>query len=303
MGKKRITFLGEKETKEKGKRKAKGKEKPKAVKTGKQHGRIADVGLQALEEAEVIKAREEKLAQELKEKAQAGAEEETKAKPKKKKIRGKNYQAALKKVDREKLYPLSEAIKLLKKTSITQFDGSVDIHLNTLKTGLKGQIEFPFKTGKTLKIAIADDKLLAKLAKGKIDFTLLISPPAMMPKLAKYAKLLGPKGLMPNPKADTISEKPEAKAKELAKKITFRTEAKAPLIHLTIGKVNDQPKHLKANFITLIKAVGPKNIRKAILAPTMGPGIKVDLSKLEEEPGKKTTKAKKQKRKEKVDKI
>jgi len=305
MGKKKLAFLGETETKEKGKGKRKGQKKPKVVKTGKQHGRIADVGLQALEEAEIIKAKEEELAKELGKKAEeeAGAETEDKTKKKKKKkVRGKNYQEALKKIDREKLYPLSKAIKLLKKTSITQFEGSIDVHLNVLKSGLKGEIEFPFKTGKTLKIAIVDDKLLAKLAKNKIEFNLLICSPAMMPKLAKYARVLGPRGLMPNPKSGTITDKPEAKAKELAKKITFRTESKTPLIHLTIGKVNDQAKHLEANFITLINAVGKKNILKATLAPTMGPGIKVDLNSLEEEPGeesKEKSKTKKPKAKKK----
>jgi len=98
-----------------------------------------------------------------------------------------------------------------------------------------------------------------------------------MPKLAKYAKILGPRGLMPNPKAGTITDNPEELAKKLAGKTSWKTEAKAPLIHLTIGKVS-QPEHqLEENFKALVAAIGQKNIKKAVLAPTMGPGIKIKI--------------------------
>ena len=94
----------------------------------------------------------------------------------------------------------------------------------------------------------------------------------------KYAKILGPRGLMPTPKAGTITNKPKELARQLAGKVRFKTEAKAPLIHMVIGKVKDKEKNLKENFQALIQAVGLKNIKKAVLTSTMGPGIKIKLA-------------------------
>lgn len=145
------------------------------------------------------------------------------------------------------------------------------------KIGLKGEVEFPYPTGKQQKIRIADEALLKEIEKGKIDFTLLIATPQMMPKLAKYAKILGPRGLMPNPKAGTITDQPEELAKKLTGKITWKTEPKAPLIHLTIGKVSQPDSQLEENFKALVAAIGQKNIKKATLAPTMGPGVKIKI--------------------------
>lgn len=200
------------------------------------------------------------------------------ARPAKK--RGQRYTDAYKKVDRTQTYQLPEAIKLLKTISITHFNASVDAHLVVLEPGLRGEIVFPHPTGKVSLIRIADDKLVAELEKGKIDFSVLLSTPAMMPKLLKFAKILGPKGLMPNPKTGTITDKPEEAVKALASKTLFRTEAKFPLIHIVIGKVDDKEEHLAANFKALVEAVGKKNIQKIVLAPSMGPGIKVGVDKL-----------------------
>jgi len=242
------------------------------VRTGKEHGRISDLGTQALEEAAIIEEKTKKLQQEIATKAK-----KTEKAVKSKKIRGRRWQEARKKVDSQKTYPLSEAIKLLKTISISRFVGSVDAHLVVKKVGLKGEVEFPYPTGKQQKIRIADEPLLKDLEKGKIDFTLLIASPRMMPKLTKYAKILGPRGLMPNPKAGTITDKPKELAKKLAGKTTWKTEPKAPLIHITIGKINQPESQLEKNFKTLVAAVGQKNIKKAVLAPTMGPGIKIKI--------------------------
>ncbi len=269
MGKKRIAVVGEE------------KHERKIVKTGKQHGRITDVGAEALAEASLIEEKEKKLEKEVLEKA--SAKEKKKIKPSK--SRGKKYLQAKNLIDKNQFYNLSEAVKILKKISISRFNGSVDAHFRVKEIGLKGEIEFPHPIGKKQIIKIADEKLLKELEKyltdgkhDKIDFTLLIATPEMMPKIAKFAKILGPKGLMPNPKAGTISENPQELAKKLASKNQFRTENKAPLIHLSIGKINDPEKNLEENFRALIKAIGKKNIKKAVLAPTMGPGIKIDLS-------------------------
>jgi len=243
-----------------------------AVRTGKEHGRISDLGTQALEEAAIIEEKTKKLQQEIAAKAEKAGK---KVKPKR--IRGRRWQEARKKIDPKKNYSLSEAIKILKTVSLSRFDGSVDAHLVVKKVGLKGEVEFPYPTGKQQKIRIADEELLKDLEKGKIDFTLLIATPQMMPKLAKYAKILGPRGLMPNPKAGTITDKPEELAKKLTGKTSWKTEPKAPLIHLTIGKVSQPERQLEENFKALVAAIGQKNIKKAVLAPTMGPGIKIKI--------------------------
>lgn len=267
MGKKRIAVVG----KEKTKSGLPGETGRRLVKSGKQHGRITDVGQEALAEAATIEEKAKKLDQEIKTKVK-------KAKPVKK--RGKRYQKAKILVDRTKTYSLSEAIKLLKKTSISRFSGTVEIHLVTRQTGLKGKVKFPHSTGKTSKIAIADDKFLKQIEKGKIDFNILLATPQMMPKLAKYAKILGPKGLMPNPKAGTITDNPKDLAKKMAGKVQFRTEAKQPLIHQVIGRMDDSQKNLEENFQALLQAVDPKNIKKAVITSTMGPGIKVDFASI-----------------------
>jgi len=244
-----------------------------AIRTGKEHGRISDLGTQALEEAEIIEEKTKKLQQEIASKTKG---EGKKVRPKK--TRGRRWQEARKKVDLQKIYSLSEAIKILKEVSISRFDGSVDAHLVVKKVGLKGEVEFPHPTGKQQKIRIANEGLLKDLEKGEIDFTLLIATPQMMPKLAKYAKILGPRGLMPNPKAETITDKPEELAKKLTGKTGWKTEPKAPLVHTTIGKVSQPEKELKENFKALLSAIGKQNIKKAVLAPTMGPGIKIKIT-------------------------
>ncbi|MFH1841093.1 MAG: hypothetical protein ABH807_02985 [Candidatus Shapirobacteria bacterium] len=204
------------------------------------------------------------------------------AAPKKiKKIRGKRYLAAKKLLEPKKLYPLNEAIKLLRKISISSFNASIDLHLTMKEAGIQGEVELPHPTGKNTVIALADEATLKKIAKNKIDFTGLVATPAQMTNLVKYAKILGPKGLMPNPKNGTISEKPEETAKKLAGKTKYHSEAKAPLIHVTIGKVQDSEKALEKNLAALMAAIGRGNILKAVLSPTMGPGIKIDLNKID----------------------
>lgn len=284
MGKKRIVLVSEiPETPEKPKKERKPQKEEvvvakKATKSGKQHGHIADVSAETLAEAEVV----EKKAKELEKDAADQVKKTTKKVKKNTPVRGKKYQEKRKLVDRTKTYPLTDAIKLLKRISISQFNGSVDAHFNltSKSTGLKGEITFPHPTGKKQNIKIADEKLIAQLEKGKIDFTALVTTPAMMPKLAKYARLLGPRGLMPNPKTGTITDKPEELVKKLAGSAHFKTEAKAPLIHMSIGKVDSPEKDLLENFKALIKAIGRKNIKKTVISPTMGPGIKVNLTGL-----------------------
>lgn len=199
--------------------------------------------------------------------------------------RSKNYLKAKKLIEKGKLYPLDEAIGLVKKTSLAKFDGSVETHINldekalpAGRQGWRGQVNLPHGTGRQIKVAIADDGLLDKINSGKIDFDILVSSPAMMPKLAKVAKILGPRGLMPNPKTGTISEDPERLALSLSKGQTqFKTDSQAPIVHTVIGKVSFPNKDLEENLESLIAAIGPTKIKSIFLKSTMSPSVKVKI--------------------------
>lgn len=201
---------------------------------------------------------------------------------------GKKYQEAKEMVDANKYYSLKEAVSLLKKMNVgvghdrpvLKFDQSVELHFVVDETGLKGELELPFSTGKTVRVKIADDKILADLEKGKIEFDVLVTHPSFMPKLAKFAKVLGPKGLMPNPKAGTISPHPEEVVKKFEKgMLRWKTEAKFPLIHQMIGKISFEEKNLLANAEKFIEAVGKAHIKKAYIKTTMSPSVKLQLEK------------------------
>ncbi|MCE7898419.1 MAG: hypothetical protein DPW11_04345 [bacterium] len=194
---------------------------------------------------------------------------------------GKAITTARSQVDRTKNYSIEEAVALVKKTNITSFNATVTLHLNLTSKDAPTRVEltFPHAAGAAKKVAIVSDELLAKLDKGVIDFDILVTSPAFMPKLAKYAKLLGPKGLMPNPKAGTVTPNPEAKAKEFeGGKTQVKAEPKYPLMHATVGKTSQPEAELVANIRAMIEAVKPKFIVKATLAATMSPGIKLALS-------------------------
>ena len=194
-------------------------------------------------------------------------------------LHSKRYQQAAKLIDKTKAYSIKQAITLLRKVSLSRFNGTIEAHINLKDVGVFGEVNLPHGTGKKIKIAIADAKLLAKIEKNKIDFDVLLATPEIMPKLAKFGKLLGPKGLMPNPKMGTITDDPEKKAKELSKgKTLFKTEKKAPIIHFAFGKMDFKDVQLIENFQALIKTIGPTKIKKVIIKSTMSPGIKVEVS-------------------------
>lgn len=188
----------------------------------------------------------------------------------------KKYQSLSDLVDKEKIYSLKEGLELLEKLQRTKFDETVELHLNTLTSGLSGNVTLPHGTGKITKVVIANDSVIAEIEKGVINFDILVATPAMMPKLAKVARVLGPKGLMPNPKNGTITEKPEDVAKKYAGGQTnFKTEAKNPLMHLTVGKVSFGTEKLAENIEEMLKAVKKSNIVNVTLKSTMSPGIKI----------------------------
>jgi large subunit ribosomal protein L1 len=194
------------------------------------------------------------------------------------KARSKSYITARRNVDRTKFYDLKKAIELLKKSSYARFDGTVSCDL-VLKDAFQTEISFPHSTGKTVRVAIADDALLKMIEKGVLDFDVLVASPDMMGKLAKHARVLGPKGLMPNPKNKTVTQDPQKRAKELEKGVTqLKTEKKAPLMHVVVGKTKQADTELIGNIEALLKKVNAKKVKKLVIASTMSPGIKIDLN-------------------------
>ncbi|MBI4098356.1 MAG: 50S ribosomal protein L1 [Candidatus Levybacteria bacterium] len=214
---------------------------------------------------------------------EASSQKPAAAKPRKSKFkkarsRSSNYTAKVMEVDKNKTYSLAQALELLKKVNLAKFDETVELHINTKEPGINGRVVLPHGTGKELRIAIANDEILAEVEKGKINFDVLIAAPSMMPKLARVAKILGPKGLMPNPKNGTISENPqEAMKKFQGGQISFKTESKIPLMHLVVGKMSFGEEKLSENIIALISAIKKDRITKVTLKSTMSPSIKLQV--------------------------
>lgn len=195
-------------------------------------------------------------------------------------VRGKKYLAAKKKIDVLKNYSLSEAIKLIKETSLSKFDGKVEAHLTVTEIGNVGEISFPYLETSTKKIVVLNDTILAEIKEGKVNFDVLIATPVTMPKLLPFARTLGPKGLMPNPKNGTLTDKPQEAVKKLSvAKTLIKTEKKVPVIHIVVGKVSQPEKELTDNVTELIKVVKTPKIKKLSLCATMGPSIKVAVEK------------------------
>ncbi|MEI6690804.1 MAG: hypothetical protein WCL07_03585 [bacterium] len=195
---------------------------------------------------------------------------------------GKAISQARAKINRDQTYPIAEAIKLVVDNTIAKFDATITLHINLV--GGKEQINraeltFPHLAGTAKRVVIATDDILKDIEAGKIEFDILITTPAMMPKLAKFAKVLGPKGLMPNPKNGTVTPNPESKKKEFeAGKTVVKAEAKFPLMHITVGKTKQPAEEILANIQAVVEAVKTKNIAKATLVSSMSPGVKLQIS-------------------------
>lgn len=215
-------------------------------------------------------------------------------KPGKAKPRSKKYQELVTDLDKTKNYPLSEAIDLIKKLSYSKFEGTLEAHINTSTTGIRGLVSLPFTSGRKLRIVAfgngaetsgADvagtDETIENINKGKVDFDIIVTTPAWMSKLAKVARILGPRGLMPNPKNGTITDDLKKAVEGFqAGKTEYKTESKAPVIHMALGKVNQPTEQLSANIKTLLQTLGKTRVKKVTLSPTMGPSVKLDLTSL-----------------------
>lgn len=177
-----------------------------------------------------------------------------------------------------KMLTVEEAVEFLKKNSNTKFVETVELHINVVESGLKGEVLLPYSTGKTVRIAVADESVIEKLDKNIIDFDILVSTPAMMPKLTKYAKILGPKGLMPNPKSGTVG----ANTADIVQKFSgntlrYKTEPKAPIIHMSVGKIDFTSDKLIENINTIIKSLDKKNLKSIFISATMSPSIELKI--------------------------
>lgn len=204
-------------------------------------------------------------------------------KPGKAKPRSKKYQEIVKDLDRNKAYPLHEAIDTVKKLSYTKFPATLEAHINTAQTGIRGLVSLPFAAGKKLRILAFEgsDEVIEEINKGKVDFDLVVTTPQYMPKLAKVARILGPRGLMPNPKNGTITDDIKKAVEGFqAGKTEYKTEPKAPVIHLALGKLNQPNEELMANIKTLLQTLGKTKVKQVRLAPTMGPSVKLDLTSI-----------------------
>lgn len=281
---------------------AKEEQEPKATaKAGKRSAKV-------LAEVEEKQAKEERKTK----KAEAEtAQPKTSKKPTRTKLErsSKKYREAAKLIEKDKIYTLSEALDLATKTGTTKFDSTVELHINLgvdprqADQNVRGTVTLPEGTGKTARIAVladadgdksakaagADivgaDHILANLEKEKIDFDVLIATPAMMSKLAKYARLLGPKGLMPNPKSGTVSaDVTTAVTESKAGRLEYRVDS-AGIIHLGIGKASFGADKLSKNAQVIVEAIRSAKpaslkgqyIKSAHVSTTMGPGIKTQI--------------------------
>ncbi len=222
--------------------------------------------------------------------------------------RGKNYRKIAEKVESEKVYTLTEALALAVETNPAKFDASVEVHVRLgvdprqADQNIRATVVLPHGTGKTIRVAVfapeadaakakkagadiaGDEALTALLDKGELNFDVLIATPAYMPKLGKYARVLGPKGLMPNPKSGTVAaDVTKAVTEAKAGKVEYRVDKQAA-IHLSVGKVSFGAAELEENakaFFASLQNQKPSSLKgsyvlSTAIATTMGPGIKVE---------------------------
>lgn len=270
---------------------------------------FAKAGKKSKKHQEEVKAEEERQAR----KAEKAAEPEKKAGPKpvtrsRFERRGKNYRKVSEKIEKNKAYSIEEAVKLAIETSPVKFDATLEMHFRLgvdprqADQNIRATVTLPAGTGKDVKVAVfapldiakaakaagadiaEDEEFTKRLDKEQLDFDVLISTPQYMPKLGKYARLLGPKGLMPNPKAGTVTTDIEKAVKEAkAGKIEYRVDKQA-IVHVGLGKISFGADKLMENinaFVDSLKSQKPASIKgqyvkSVYISTTMGPSILVE---------------------------
>ncbi len=229
------------------------------------------------------------------------------------KNRGKRFSAALALIEKNKLYDADEAIKLVKETAKAKFDETVELHLKLGVDGrhadqqIRGAVVLPYGTGKTKRVLViakgdkadqalkagadyagAEDMIQKIQSENWFDYDVIVATPDMMGQLGRLGKVLGPKGLMPNPKSGTVTfEIDKAVAEIKAGKVEYRLD-KSNIVHVSIGKVSFEEEQLKQNFSTLIDAIIKAKpaaakgtyLKSVTLSSTMGPGIKLNAARL-----------------------
>ncbi len=268
--------------------------------------------------AKAVAEVEEKQAKEVRKATKT--EESTDAKPKKAvkpahsrlERRSKNFRKAAELIEKDKSYTVSDALELAIKTSSVKFDATIELHVRLgvdpkqADQNIRDTIVLPAGTGKTVRVAVladvddvtaakkagADvaggDEFLQQLDKGTIDFDVLVATPAMMPKLGKYARVLGPKGLMPNPKSGTVTPDVAKAVKEAkAGRVEYRVDSTG-IVHVGAGKVSFGADKLAENvqaILASIKSNKPASVksgyvRSIFVTTTMGPSIPVSANEL-----------------------
>jgi large subunit ribosomal protein L1 len=195
------------------------------------------------------------------------------------KVRSAKYKEVKGKIEIGKTYPADAAIKLVKATSYSKFDGTMELHLIVKKVGASASVTLPFAAGRVKKVEVASNDTIEKLQKGIIDFDILVSTPDMMGKLVPFARLLGPRGMMPNPKNGTLVADPKKASAFSTSTVVLKTEKEAPLVHTVIGKNSQKDEEIAANLETILKAFGGgKQIVRAFIKSSMSPSVKVQVS-------------------------
>ena len=267
--------------------------------------------IKAIKESEAKEAKEERKAH-----ADEAEAETTKpkqiAKPARTRLerRGKKFRKSAELIEKGKAYGLEEAVELAGKTSPVKFDATVELHINLsvdprqADQNIRDNLVLPGGTGKTVRIAVlsddaaaakkagadiaGSDELLKQLEKGEINFDTLIATPALMSQLGKYARTLGPRGLMPNPKSGTVTNDiAKAVSEAKAGRVEYRVDSTG-IIHLGVGKASFSKAQLLENVqavLTSVKNNKPNSVKNAYfksahLTTSMGPSITIDLTSL-----------------------
>lgn len=211
-----------------------------------------------------------------------------------KKYRSKKYLEKREPIDKTHSYAINEALEMVKNGSYSKFAGTLEAHINTPNTGIRGLVSLPYASGKKIRILafgnesqdsgadiVGTEDIIEEINKGKINFDLVVTTPQWMPKLAKVARILGPRGIMPNPKNGTITDDIKKAVEGFqAGKTEYKTESKAPIIHIALGKLDQPTEELAANVKALVITLGKSRIKKLTIAPTIGPSVKVNLQSL-----------------------
>lgn len=221
------------------------------------------------------------VAKEASEKTTPKKSKKTKTKVTKSRGHSKKYLEIAEKFERNKKYTLENAVKLVKELSYSKFDGTVDmaIKLEKNKKGddsIRGTVRLPHGSGKKLKVEVATDEVIEKIKKGWMDFDTLVATAEMMPRLAQVAKILGPKGKMPNPKDGTVVDDVKSAVEDLSGNIVGYRADIGRNIHVPIGKVSWDEAKIIENATVVLKALIHLKKASVTLSPTMGPGIKID---------------------------